>query len=64
MKKFNEKDFDIKSIIKKRVDLEAEIEHASDPQPELPKYVKPPKASNDEVGWWNFVKTMLRELNP
>ena len=62
MNKFNEKDFDVRKIIKQRVDLEAEIEHANDPQPELPVYVKTPR-SKDNPGWWNFSK-MVNQLMP
>lgn len=64
MSKFNPKNFNIQDIIKARVNLEAEIEHAYDKPDPLPKYVKPPRASNEEVGWFHFVRTLLYELAP
>ena len=63
-KKFNEKDFDIRKIIKARVDLEAEVEHSNDPRPKLPIPVKVSKPNKDSAGWWNFVKMTLNQLNP
>lgn len=64
MSKFNRADFNLQEIIKARVNLEAEVEHAFDPIPPLPKYQKLPRASNESVGWFNFVRTMLLELAP
>jgi len=62
-KKFNPKDFNLQDIIKARVDLEAEVEHAFDPVPALPKYVKLPKTKN-YAGWYNFAITTLKQLAP
>ncbi len=64
MTKFNPNNWSLEDVIKQRVNLEAEFEHANYPIPELPKYVKPPKASNMSVGWLNFIKVTLNELRP
>lgn len=45
--------FDLKDIIKKQANFEAEIEHANDPRPELPVYVKP-EIVRGRAGWINF----------
>lgn len=63
-KQFNPKNFSIQDLIIKRVNLEAEVEHASDPVMALPKYEKLPKPKKNIVGWYVFVKGILRELNP
>ena len=64
MKKFNPNNFDIREIIKKRVNLEAEIEYANEPRPKLPIPVKVSRDKKYSPGWWNFVKMTLNELNP
>ena len=57
--KFNKKDFNIQNIIKQRVNLEAEISHANDPRPIIPK-VKIIKVKSRSAGFIN----MLKELQP
>ena len=64
MKKFNPHNFDVREVIQRRVNLEAEIEHSNDPRPKLPIPVKVSKPNKDSAGWWNFVKMTLDELNP
>jgi Mg-chelatase subunit ChlI len=64
MKKFNPNNFDIRKVIKDRVNLEAEIEHVNDPRPKVPIPVKIIKDRKYDPGWWNFVKMVLNELNP
>jgi hypothetical protein len=64
MRKFNEKDFDIREVIKKRVNLESEIEYAKKTKSFKPVRIKLSKPKKNSVWWWNFTKTMLRELNP
>lgn len=54
--------FDVREVIKKRVDLEAEIEVKDYPRP-LWKAPKRRKVENG-VGWINFIKITLRELEP
>lgn len=61
--KFNPNNWNIQDIIKARVDLEAEVEHANDPRPPLKSYAQK-KVSNNSVGWYNFVRTTLNELRP
>jgi hypothetical protein len=59
----NLKPFNLKAIIKKRADLEAEVEHANDPIPPLPKFVAK-KDKKNLLWWYNFSKTLINELNP
>jgi hypothetical protein len=50
-------------VFKALANIEAEIEHASDPVPAMPKYDKPNIIKNSP-GWYNLVVTTLRELRP
>lgn len=55
------KPFDLKQIIQDRVNKEAEIEHANDPRPAIPKYSRS-KVEKKKAGWTNFfmnLKVML-----
>ena len=56
---FNHKDFNLQDIIKKRVNIEAEIEHAPDPRPRIPK-VEVVRIKTRSAGFIN----LLRELQP
>jgi hypothetical protein len=62
-RQFNPRDFNLKTIIKKRADLEAEVEHANDPIPPLPKFVAK-KDKKNLLWWWNFSKNLVKELEP
>jgi hypothetical protein len=57
--KFNQKNFDIREVIQKRVNLEAEFDHANDPKPEIPKYEIKREKIKLNVGVINFCKQLL-----
>ena len=49
--------------IEKKVQQESEVEHANDPIPPLPKYVKPQKVALT-AGVYNFIKFNVLQLLP
>ena len=54
---FNSKNFSVEEVIKKRVNLEAEVEYANQERPVLPKFKNIPK-SKKSVGLWNFIQQL------
>lgn len=52
--------FNLKEIIKERVNLEAEVEYSKTPNPPLSKY-KLKKDKKNLIFWWNLSKTIANE---
>ena len=57
MKHFNQKDFNLKEIIKDRVNKEAEVEWANTARPSLPTYKKCEEIKMN-TGWINLLKQL------
>lgn len=61
--KFNKHNWNVEDIIKARVDLEAEVEHANDSRPPLPHF-KPAEVVKNKPGWVNFFLNCIVQLLP
>lgn len=55
--------FNLKDVIQKEVNLEAEIEHLNDPKPIIPK-VSLPVVKKDAVWWKNFFISNVAMFRP
>lgn len=66
MRNFNPNDFDIRKVIKDRVNLEDWVEYSKLPTdtPKLPIPVKVSRNKKYSPGWWNFCKNCLNECRP
>ncbi len=58
MKNFNNLAGFLQESLIKKVNKEAEIEHANDPQPEIPK-CEETKVVKGKPGWYNLIRTIL-----